>query len=483
MTNDPHATPPADVETFDLIIVGSGSGNAIPDYLADWNIAMVERGTFGGTCLNVGCIPSKMFVLPADHILDAHHSERVNIDVEFHSADFPAIRDRVFGRIDAISAGGRDYRAIEQENITLIEGTARFIGDKVFHVDVPGGPDRTITAPKVLLAAGARPVIPPIPGLNETGFHTSDTIMRLDSLPRRLGIIGGGFIAVEMGHVFSALGSEVSMVNRSKGLLRGFDEEVARRFEEVFRDRPNLNLITGDIPERIRRLGDGTIEISCAGGTTVVDELLVATGRRPNSDLLDVQAGGLHLRDDETIVADDTMATTVEGVWALGDIANAYQLKHLANAEAKVAFWNLAHPDEEPRRVSYRAVPSAVFSNPQVATVGLTEEEARAQGRDVIVGRRDYAGTAYGWALVDETSFAKVLVDADTGLIIGAHIIGPQAATLIQPIIQAMEFEQTAEEVAEKPFYIHPALTEVVENALLEAVMEHRNRNPILPNQ
>ncbi|MEM8746405.1 MAG: hypothetical protein AAGF91_06860 [Actinomycetota bacterium] len=112
MTNDPHATPPADVETFDLIIVGSGSGNAIPDYLADWNIAMVERGTFGGTCLNVGCIPSKMFVLPADHILDAHHSERVNIDVEFHSADFPAIRDRVFGRIDAISAGGRDYRAI-----------------------------------------------------------------------------------------------------------------------------------------------------------------------------------------------------------------------------------------------------------------------------------------------------------------------------------------------------------------------------------
>ena len=163
------------------------------------------------------------------------------------------------------------------------------------------------------------------------------------------------------------------------------------------------------------------------------------------------------------------MRTSVPGVWAVGDIANDFQLKHVANHEAAVAFWNIAHPDEL-RHVDYHAVPAAVFSNPQVATVGLTEEQARARGRDYVVGRRDYSGTAYGWALVDETSFAKVLVDRETGLIIGAHIIGPQAATLIQPVVQAMHFGQTAAEVADGPYWIHPALTEVVENALLEAV-------------
>jgi mycothione reductase len=163
------------------------------------------------------------------------------------------------------------------------------------------------------------------------------------------------------------------------------------------------------------------------------------------------------------------MSTNVPGIWAIGDLSNNYQLKHLANAEAAVAFWNIAHPDEI-RHQSYKAVPSAVFSNPQVATVGLTEQEAIKQGRSFRVGRRDYAGTAYGWAMVDDTGFAKVLVDDESGLIIGAHVIGPQASSIIQPIIQAMEFDQRAEDVARKVFYIHPALTEVVENALLDAL-------------
>ena len=451
------------IENYDLIIIGSGSGNAIPDHLDDWNIAIVERGTFGGTCLNVGCIPSKMFVLPADKALEAQHAAKLGIDTQFNSADFGAIRDRIFGRIDSISAGGRDYRATGTPNVTLIEGTARFIGDKRF--DVEG---RTITAPNVLLAAGARPVVPPIPGLVETGFHTSDTIMRLDDLPARLGIIGGGFIAVEMGHVFSALGSAVTLINRSNTLLRGFDGDISTRFTEVFGERVDLRF--GHVPTKVERLDDGAIAITVGGDRVVVDELLVATGREPNSDLLDVDAGGVECHHHGTVAVDDTMATNVEGVWAIGDIANSYQLKHLANAEAKVAFWNIGHPDEPPRHQSYKAVPGAVFSNPQVATVGLTEEQAIEQGIAHRVGRRDYAGTAYGWALVDETSFAKVIVSSETGLILGAHILGPQAASLIQPIIQAMEFDTPAEQLAHDVFYIHPALTEVVENALLEAL-------------
>lgn len=448
-------------ETFDLIIIGSGSGNSIPEYLSDWKIALVERDVFGGTCLNRGCIPSKMFVLPADHAEDAKHGAKLGIDTSYNGVDWPAIRDRVFGLIDPIAAGGEEYRATGTPNVTLVKGTARFVGDKLFDVD-----GRLITAPKVLLAAGARPVVPPIPGLTETGFHTSDSIMRLDALPNRIGIIGGGFIAVEMGHVFAGFGSQVSMFNRSGRLLRAHDEEVSERFTEVFGERVDLHM--NHVPEKIERR-DGEIIVHCAGVEIVVDELLVATGREPNSDLLDVDAGGVPTRHNGRVEVDANMATSVEGVWAIGDITNDYQLKHLANAEAKVAFWNMANPSDQ-KQVSYKAVPSAVFSNPQVATVGLTQAQAEATGQPIKIGRRDYGGTAYGWALVDETSFAKVIINAETEQILGAHIIGPQAATLIQPIIQAMELGQSARTIAEDVFYIHPALTEVVENALLEAI-------------
>jgi mycothione reductase len=455
-------TPPlVDAEPFDLIIVGSGSGNAIPAYLEGWRIAIVERDVFGGTCLNRGCIPSKMFVYPADVAVAATSSAKLGIDTEFHGVDWGAIRDRVFGRIDPIAAGGREYRATGNPDVTLIEGTAAFID--VHTLDVEG---RRITAPHILLAAGARPVVPPITGLMETGFHTSDSIMRLAEFPRRLGIIGGGFIAVEMGHVFAGLGADVTIFNRSATLLRGFDHDISATFTEVFGQRAELML--GHVPTRVQRVADG-IEITTAAGTRVVDELLVATGREPNSDLLDVDAAGIECHHHGTVAVDDTMATNVPGIWAIGDLANNYQLKHLANAEAAVAFWNIAHPDDQ-RRQSYKAVPSAVFSNPQVATVGLTEQEAIAAGRSFRVGRRDYADTAYGWAMGDEIGFAKVLVDDRTGLLIGAHVIGAQAASILQPLVQAMQFDQRADDIARQVLYIHPALTEVVENALLDAL-------------
>ena len=450
-----------DIETFDLIIVGSGSGNSIPSYLDDWNIALVERDVFGGTCLNRGCIPSKMFVYPADVAVASRTSSKLGIDTQFNGADWSAIRDRVFGLIDPISAGGREYRASGTPNVTLIQGTAGFIDERT--LDVEG---RRISAPKMLLAAGARPVVPPIAGLMETGFHTSDSIMRLPDLPKRLGIIGGGFIAVEMGHVFSGLGSHVTMFNRSNTLLREFDVDISSTFTAEFAKRVELRL--GHVPTKVERVADG-IKITCAAGETMVDELLVATGREPNSDLLGVDAAGIFCHHHGTVAVDDTMATNVAGIWAIGDIANNYQLKHLANAEAAIAFWNIAHPDDV-RHQSYKAVPSAVFSSPQVATVGLTEQEAVKQGRSFSVGRRDYGGTAYGWAMADDSGFAKVLVDEETGLILGAHVLGPQASTIIQPLIQAMQFDQRAEDVARQVFYIHPALTEVIENALLDAV-------------
>lgn len=447
-------------DSFDLIIIGSGSGNAIPESLQDWKIALVERGTFGGTCLNVGCIPSKMFVLPADIAETAKHGEHLGVHTSFDGVDWPAIRDRVFGRIDPIAEGGRQYRESGTPNVELIQGTARFIDKRV--LDVEG---RTITAPTVIVAAGSRPSMPPIPGLSTVRFHTSDSIMRLDSLPGRVGIIGGGFIAAEMGHVFSGFGSDVTIFNRSQVLLRAQDGEISDRFTEAFGSRATLCL--GHIPEKVEQIDD-TIVVTSKGDRYELDELLVASGREPNTDLIDAAAGGLETHHNGRLMVDGYMATSVEGVFAIGDIANDWQLKHVANAEAKIVFGNLADPQNR-KKMDYSAVPSAVFSHPQVASVGLTEEQAQAAGHSYRVGRRDFGGTAYGWALEDQTSFAKVLVDDETDLILGAHIIGPQSATLIQPLIQAMQFGQTATDVAELVLYIHPALSEVVENALLDA--------------
>jgi mycothione reductase len=412
-----------------------------------------------------------MFVLPADLAVDAAESDRLGIDVRFHGADWAAIRDRVFGRIDAISAGGREYRATGTPNVTLLEGTARFTGERVLDVELHDGTVRTISAPQVLVGVGSRPVVPDIPGLAEAGYHTSDTIMRLDRFPRRLGILGGGFIAAEMGHVFAALGSQVTLFNRSDRLLRQHDRDISTRFTELFARR--IDFRPGRIPEWVEhRATDDGAEIVIHDPLiepVAVDELLVATGRRPNSDLIDAAAGGVALDDDGMIVVDEHMQTSVDGVWAFGDVANELQLKHVANAEARVAFWNAAHPDEL-RTIDHSAVPSAVFSHPQVAMVGYTEERALAEGVDFVVGHRDYAGTAYGWALVDDTSFVKVLVERSTELVVGAHVIGPQAATLIQPLISAMQFRQPASLVARGQYWIHPALTEAVENALLEAI-------------
>ena len=225
--------------------------------------------------------------------------------------------------------------------------------------------------------------------------------------------------------------------------------------------------ISGTFP-KVERTANG-IEVHCAGEIVVVDELLLATGREPNSDLLNCVVVGVDTHNHGTLSVDAHMRTNVPGIWAIGDVANDYQLKHVANAEVDVAFWNMAHPDDL-RVVTQRHVPAAVFSHPQIASVGLTQQEADALGSDVLIGRRDYAGTAYGWAIGDAPGFAKVIVDRDTDQILGAHIMGPQAATLIQPLVQAMQFAQTATQVAREVYYIHPALTEVIENALLDAL-------------
>ncbi|MFF5988963.1 mycothione reductase [Prauserella flavalba] len=454
---------------YDLVIIGTGSGNSILDQrFADKKVAIVEKGVFGGTCLNVGCIPTKMFVHAADVAATPAAGARLGVDARLERVRWPEIRDRIFGRIDPIAAGGREYRIEHDDNanVTVYEGEARFTGYKELTVALPGGPE-TLTADAFVLAAGGRAVAPDIPGLAETGYHTSDTIMRIDELPSRIVILGSGFIGAEFAHVFGSFGVEVTIVARSGALLRVEDDDVSRRFTELAAQRYDVRL--NRRTTRVRRTATGVaLDLEGPGGAETVeaDLLLVATGRHPNSDVLDVAKTGVTTLPSGHVEVDEYQRTKVDGIYALGDISSWYELKHVANHEARVVQHNLLHPDE-PIAADHRFVPHAVFTSPQIASVGLTEQDAAARGVPYVTATQDYAGIAYGWAMEDTTSFAKLLADPETGQLIGAHIIGPQASTLIQPIVQAMSFGLDARSMARGQYWIHPAMPELIENALL----------------
>ncbi|SDG33829.1 mycothione reductase [Lentzea fradiae] len=454
---------------FDLVIIGTGSGNSIPnEAMADWRIAILEKGTFGGTCLNVGCIPTKMFVHTADQAAAPHNARKLGVDATLNAVHWPQIRDRIFNRIDPIAEGGRNWRANENANVTVYEGTARFLDPHT----IDTGTGETITADRIVLAAGSRPTVPDIADLDSTGYHTSDSIMRLDELPKSLVIVGSGFIASEFAHVFGSFGVDVTVIARSNLLLRHEDLEIAGRFTEIAAKKWDVRLQRKTT--RAEKTATGVrlhLEGPNGAETVEAEQLLIATGRRPNTDLLDAAKAGLDLHPDGRVKVDEFQRTSQDHIFALGDISSDHQLKHVANHEARVVQHNLLNPDA-PKKSDHRFVPAAVFSSPQIASVGLTEEQAKERGIRYVSASQAYASIAYGWAMEDTTGFAKLLADPATGQLLGAHIIGPQASTVIQPLIQAMSFGLDARTMAQGQYWIHPAMPELVENALLNLPLD-----------
>ncbi len=282
------------MERFDLIVIGTGSGLEVSAAAAEegWRVAVIEEGPFGGTCLNRGCIPSKMLVHVADVARTIRESERFGIRARIEGLDWPAIVERTFTEID------RDADAIREgnrraENIRVFEGSARFIGHKQLEVG-----DVSISAETIVIAAGTRPGVPSIPGLAESGFETTDTIMRIPELPRRLVILGGGFVGAEMAHVFGSLGSEVTIVTRGQSMVRDEDRDVSRRLTDVYARR--FQVILGSEAQRVSRRGALLVEVGPAGEPEAdatesieCDAILVATGRVSNADRLAVERSGV----------------------------------------------------------------------------------------------------------------------------------------------------------------------------------------------
>ncbi|WP_413335204.1 mycothione reductase [Brevibacterium sp. GP-SGM9] len=479
---------------YDLLLIGTGSGNMFLDSrFVGLKTAIAEEWHFGGTCLNVGCIPTKMFVYPATLAEQAADSDRYNISTEFDGVDWPTLRDRIFSRVDAIEAGGREYRSSDrQPNVTVVPEHVHFTGPK----SVRTASGEEITADRIVIAAGASPVIPEADGLDRArvdtdGYpvFTSNTVMRLPERPRRLIVIGSGIIAAEFAHVFAGLGTEVTVITRGPRLLGHLDEEISEEYTSLF-DSTHTVLHGAEVTGYSVAEEGVTVTVGPSGrldevelpSTITADGVLIATGRKPNTAGLEIGATGFDVHPDHRLAVDEHQRVLadgqpVPGVFALGDISSPHQLKHVANHEAKIVGRNLAADvaagapgsaaEADLAVVNHHAVPGAVFSSPQVAYVGMTEKQAREAGHEITVKVQKYADVAYGWAMADDPGIVKIIADRATRQILGAHIVGHEASMIIQPLIQAMAFGQRADEVAEGQYWIHPALPEVIENALL----------------
>ena len=456
------------MDHFDIAIIGTGSGNSILDErYADKRVAICEQGTFGGTCLNVGCIPTKMFVYAAEVAQIARDAARYGVDASVGGVRWGDIVSRVFGRIDPIALGGENYRR-SSPNVQVFDTHTRFRptqSDGRYTLRTESGDE--LTADQVVIAAGSRATVPAAIAESGVDHHTSDTIMRIADVPEHLVIVGGGFVAAEFAHIFSALGTRVTLVIRGSTLLRQCDDSICERFTDIAAKKwaiRNHHTVTGASQSAVG------ITLTLDDGSAMrADTVLVATGRTPNGDLLDAELAGVKVQDG-LVTVDEYQRTTARGIFALGDVCSPYQLKHVANHEARVVRHNLLQDWDDTDALmpsDHRYVPSAVFTDPQIAMVGLTENQARAKGFDIKVKIQDYSDVAYGWAMEDTTGIAKIIVENETGKILGAHIMGHQASSLIQPLIQAMSFGLAGQDMARGQYWIHPALPEVIENALL----------------
>ena len=448
---------------FDLVVVGTGTGLDVANWAAEagWRVAIVEKGPLGGTCLNRGCIPSKLLIHSADVMETIRRARLFGIHVGEVKVDFPAIVRRVVESVDGDSRAIRDgLRALE--NPRLFEGHGRFVGMKRLRVG-----DDELVAERFLLATGARPAIPDVPGLADVPYMTSTEALRRTTLPRSMVVLGGGYIAAELAHFYGGLGTEVTIVHRQPVLLNRGDFTVARAFTAAFARRFRLAL--SSVPTRVSREGDEIVDETrrvdgAPGDTLRAEALLVAVGVVPNGDTLDLARTGVAVDARGFIAVDEFLETSVPGIYALGDAIGRFLFKHAANHEAPYAFQNLREPGNR-IPVDYKGMPYAVFASPQVAGVGASEGELRRLGMPYLVGAYRYRDTAMGHALEEDDGFVKILVDPETREILGCHILGPEASTLIHEVVVAMRAGDGTVDNLTGSIHVHPALNEVVQRA------------------
>ena len=451
-------------------------------YEKGMRVAVVENGPMGGTCLNRGCIPTKILTYVADVITEAKHLESLGVKLQVESIDYPWIMKRMREEVDN-SSRQQGQSVDEAEGIDWYKGTGQFVGDYTMEIN-----GRKIRSPTIVIAAGARPNIPRIKGLNELQYLVEDDALHLMEKPESMIIVGGGYIATEFGHFFSAVGVAVTIIGRNPYLVKNEDSDVSEVLREELSKRMNI-LVNHEVIE-VKQDGQQKIVWARDRDTGEVKEsrgeaLLIATGRHSNADLFKPEKTGVKVDEQGWVIVDDYFRTSKKGIWAFGDAIGRYQFRHVANTESDIVWSNLSEvmsnsKDAELLTMDYHAVPRAVFSYPPIATVGMTLKEAKESGHQLLVGQGDYSTAAKGFAMGNPPSLVRVIVDAENKKILGASIVGPDAPVLIQEIANLMYTQDGSFYPMLQAMHIHPSLSEVVQRtfgrlAPLDHVHEHHH--------
>ncbi|MFI7594373.1 dihydrolipoyl dehydrogenase family protein [Micromonospora sp. NPDC049359] len=423
-------------EDFDLLVVGGGkAGKTLSMDVArsGRRVAMVERGMIGGSCINVACIPTKALVTSARAAHQLRHAAALGLAVEGGRVNIDLLRAHKQDVVEGMVAANRQQ--FLDSGLHLVIGAARFVADRTVRVQLADGGERLLRGTDVVINTGTRPHLPSVPGMAEAGVLTSNDLLRLDRLPARLVVLGGGTVGVEFAQMFASFGSAVTVIEGGPQLLSREDPDVADALMRVFL-ADDIDVRVGVAVARVDRDPDGTLRVTLDDGSVVTgDEVLVAAGRAPVTDGLGLDAAGVRLDERGFVLVDEYLRTSAERTWAAGDVAGSPQFTHVSLDDYRIIRANLAG---ERRSTSGRLVPYTVFTTPELARVGLSESDARLAGYDIEVAHLPVAAIPRARTLRETRGMWKAVIDTRTDLILGAALLGPESGEVITSVQLAM---------------------------------------------
>ncbi|MCA0990062.1 MULTISPECIES: dihydrolipoyl dehydrogenase [Bacillales] len=448
---------------LDTLVVGAGPGGYVAAIRAaqlGQKVAIADKGTLGGVCLNVGCIPSKAMINASHKYESAKHSDDIGITAENVSVDMKKVQEWKSSVVDKLTGGVAGL--MKSNKVDVISGEVYFVDKNTVRI-MDEKNSQTYTFNNCIIATGSRPI--ELPSFKWSKRVISSTgALALDEVPKKMVVIGGGYIGIELGTVYANFGTEVTILEGTKQILPGFEKQMSSLVSRRLKKKGNVEIITQALAQGVEETEDGvtvTAEIKGETQTFDADYVLVTVGRKPNTNEIGLEELGVEMTDKGLVKIDKQCRTNFDNIYAIGDIVEGPALAHKASYEGKVAAEAISGENSV---IDYLAIPAVVFSDPELASVGYTEQEAKDQGFDVKASKFPFGANGRALSLNDSEGFMKLITRKEDGLVIGAQIAGPNASDMIAELGLAIEAGMTAEDIA-LTIHAHPTLGEITMEA------------------